>query len=177
MFLKKSLTPHQCFFKTDNAEINKKQEYYNFLHKYCYLYHARYLSDRISVISEVHLFNGTLIEWCSKKQSDTSRRSSNEQTIAMYTGVTDQNWIRNFFRSIDYPIRPPPILYQDNQATIKKFLADRITPQDRTLDFLITALYELHIRKTFEIMDTRSLTCELMTSTPSLTAEKSSEIS
>ena len=34
-------SPHQCFFKAGDAEINKNQEYSNFLHTYCDSYHAR----------------------------------------------------------------------------------------------------------------------------------------
>ena len=74
----------------------------------------------------------------------------------MYTGVLDQNWIRNFFRSIGYPIGPPSNLYEDNQATIKILLEDRITIQARPLDFLIASLHELHLIKPFEMLDTRS---------------------
>ena len=76
----------------------------------------------------------------------------------MYTGVLDQNWIIYFLRSIGYLIVPPPKLYEDNQATIKILPADRINPQYRPLDFLITAFHELHLRKTFETVDTRSKT-------------------
>ena len=54
---------HQCFFKTRDAEMNKNQEYYNFLHTYCDSGHARDPSDRRSVTSTVHLFNDTLIDW------------------------------------------------------------------------------------------------------------------
>ena len=65
----------------------------------------------------------------------------------MYIGVLDQNWIRDFFRPIGYPIGPPSKIYEDNQATIKTVLADIITTQSRPLDVLITAIHELHIRK------------------------------
>ena len=34
--------------------------------------------------------------------------------------------------------------------------ADRINPQASPIDLLITALYELNLRKTFEMVDTRS---------------------
>ena len=74
----------------------------------------------------------------------------------MYTVVLDQNWVRCFFRSIGYPIGPPSKLCKDNQATIKRVLAYRINPRVRPLDVLITALHELQLRKTFEMVDTRS---------------------
>ena len=74
----------------------------------------------------------------------------------MYTGLLDQNWIRDFFRSIGYPIGPPSKNYQNNQATIKILMVDRITPQARPIDLLITALHEFSLRNTFEMMYTRS---------------------
>ena len=74
----------------------------------------------------------------------------------MCTGVLDQNWIRDFFISIGYPIGPPSKIYEENQATIKILMADRITPQSRPLGVLIIALHELHLRKIFEMVDTRS---------------------
>ena len=67
----------------------------------------------------------------------------------MYTGVLDHNHIRYLFRSIFYPIGSPSELYEDNQATIKIVLEDIITPKSRPIDVLITALRELHLRKTF----------------------------
>ena len=74
----------------------------------------------------------------------------------MYTVVLYQNCIINFFRSIGYPIGPPSKLYEDNQATIKRFLADRIIPQSIPLGILITDLHEIHLRKKFDMVDTRS---------------------
>ena len=70
--------------------------------------------------------------------------------------MLDQNWIRDFFRPIGYPIVPPPKIYEDNQETIKRVLADRITPQARPLDVLIADFHQIHLRKTFEIVDKRS---------------------
>ena len=35
-------------------------------------------------------------------------------------------------------------------------MADRITPQSRPIDVLITDIHELHLRKIFEMVDTRS---------------------
>ena len=74
----------------------------------------------------------------------------------MYTGVLYHNWVRTFYILIGYPIGPPSKLYEENQATIKRVLADRITPQYKPLEILITTLHELQIRKTFDTVDTRS---------------------
>ena len=145
----KNESPHQCFFKAGDVEINKNQEYSNFLHTYCDSDHARDISDRRSVASTAHLFNGTVIGCSPNKQPDTYISSSNAETRAMYTGVLYQNCIRNFYRSIGYPIGLPSKLYKDIQATIKRVLADRISPQARPLDVLITALQNLCLQNTF----------------------------
>ena len=89
---------HQCYLKSGDSQISKNKEYSNFLHTNCDTNHSRDTSQRRSVTFIVHLFNGTLIERCTKKQSETSRSISNEETSAMYTGVLYQNKIRDFFR-------------------------------------------------------------------------------
>ena len=73
----------------------------------------------------------------------------------MYAVVLDKNWIRNLYTSICYPIGPPSKLYQYNQATTKRALTDRISPQARPINVIITALHELHLPKRFEMLDTR----------------------
>ena len=75
------------YFKAGDVEINKNKESSNFLHTYCDADHAKYLADRRSVTSTVHLFNGNFIDWCAMKQYGTSRRSSNTETKAIYTGL------------------------------------------------------------------------------------------
>ena len=74
----------------------------------------------------------------------------------MCTEVLDQNWFRDFFRSIGYTIGNPSKLHEDNQATIDRVLADITTPQSITIDVLITPIHELHPRKTFGRVDTES---------------------
>ena len=68
--------------------------------------------------------------------------------------MLDQNWVRYVFRSIGYTIGTPSKLYEENQATIKRVLGGRINTQARPLDVLITALHELCLRKTFDMVDT-----------------------
>ena len=69
--------PHQCFFKVGDEEVKNNQEYSNALHTYYDAYHAIHLYDIQSVTSTLHLFNGTLIGLCTKKQYETSKSSSN----------------------------------------------------------------------------------------------------
>ena len=47
--------------------------------------------------------------------------------------MLDKNWIRDFFKSIDYPIGTLSELYEDNQSTIKIVLVEKITTQSRAL--------------------------------------------
>ena len=82
---------HQCYFKAGYVEIRKNKEYPNLLHTYFDADHARDISERHSVTSTIHIFNYTIIYWCDKKKSETSRIGSNAEERAMYTGVLDQN--------------------------------------------------------------------------------------
>ena len=74
----------------------------------------------------------------------------------MYTEVLDQNWIRNFYILIGYPIGPPSKLNEYNQAPIKIFLTERITLQATPLKIFITALYGILLRKNIEVVYKRS---------------------
>ena len=73
----------------------------------------------------------------------------------MYTGVLYKNWIRDLFISICYPIGPPSKIHEENQATIKRLMLDRITLQARPIDVLITTIHELHPRFFLTMVDTR----------------------
>ena len=64
----------------------------------------------------------------------------------MYTGVLYHDCIIVLYIKIGYTIGIPSKLYEENQETIKRVLSYRITPKARPLDFLFTALHELHIR-------------------------------
>ena len=83
--------PNECYFKSGDAEISKNKEYSNFLNTYCNAYHVRDISYRLLVTSIVRIFDGTIIDWCDKKQYGTSRNSSNAETRAICTWVLDQN--------------------------------------------------------------------------------------
>ena len=126
---KKNESSLQCFFKSGKADINQTQQYSNFLHKYFDADNARDLTDIILVTYTSHLFNGTIVNRCSNKQTKTLRISSNAEERSMYTDVVDKNWIIMFCRSIGYPIGDVSKLYEDNQATTKQVLDNKITPQ------------------------------------------------
>ena len=96
-------SPHQCYFKSGDAEISRNKEYSNFI---CDVDNYRYISDRRSVTYTFYLFDDILIYWCDNKKSETSRSSSNSETKEMYIGVIDKNCIRYFFTSIGYLIGP-----------------------------------------------------------------------
>ena len=88
--------------------INQKnKEYSYFLHTCCDAYHERDIFYRLSVTYTVHIFDGAIIYWYAKKQSETSRISSNAETREISKGVLDKNWIVYFYRSISYPIETP----------------------------------------------------------------------
>ena len=109
-----------------------------------------------SVTSTDRLLNGTIINWFSKKQIKTLQSSSNAETIAMYTGVVDQNWMIMCCRSIEYPIGSLSKLYEGNQATTKPLLPYIITPQAGPIKALINSLREYQLWQTFSAVYTLS---------------------
>ena len=67
--------------------------------------------------------------------------------------MLNQNCIVITYKPIGYPIGPVSKLYEDNKATIKIVLKYRITTQSRSIDILITTLYDIHIQTTFDTGD------------------------
>ena len=67
----------QCFFKSGSEDIKKTKKYSNFLQTYCDVDHAIYLYGRLSVTSEAHLLNGTVIYCRTNRKSETPRIITN----------------------------------------------------------------------------------------------------
>ena len=97
---KTSYSPLQYLFKLYKDEINQNHYYSKFIHSYCDADHPQDITDRLSVISTVHIFNDTIVDWCSMKQKETLRSNSNAETRSMYIGVVYQNFVRIFCCSI-----------------------------------------------------------------------------
>ena len=163
------------FLQSCRYRINKNKEYSNFLHTYCYANHARDIFDRRSVKSTVHLFNGTLIYWHSKKHYEISRRTYNAEIRAISTGALDQNWI-NFFRLFGYPIVPPSKIYEDKKIQLKySWRTESIPDPDFLTSWSLLSMkfiYKKHLKWWKQY-----LTWKFWTSNTSLMAEKSSGIS
>ena len=70
-------SPYQCLFKSGISDINKNKEYSYLLHTYFDTDHTRDHYCRCSINSKAHLFSSNAVDWCSKKQSETSIISSN----------------------------------------------------------------------------------------------------
>ena len=87
---------------------------------------ARDLSDRRSVSSTLHLLNGVLVDWQCKKQRDSTNNTSGSETRSLFHGIQRSNMIRNLCTTIGFGIGDPTATYEDNQATIKSVLADRM---------------------------------------------------
>ena len=88
--------PHQCYFKAGDSEMNKNQEYSNFLHTYCDTDHIRYLSIRGSVTSIVHVFNVTLVSWCAKKNLRPLKRFQLINMRNVHKGIISKLYQKTF---------------------------------------------------------------------------------
>ena len=101
----------RSFFKQGKSEINQTWKYSNIIHAYCYVNHSNCITGRRSVTSISHLSNVAIGDWCYRKQTETSRISSNNDTAEMYTVLVDKKWIIAFCRSIGYPIGSQSKIY------------------------------------------------------------------
>ena len=75
----------------------------------------------------------------------------------MYTRITGQYWIKNFFWYVDYPIGNTYQLNEENQATTKILLSEYIALKTHHINVLVNTLHEYHLQNIFEVMnmDTR----------------------
>ena len=91
-----------------------------------------------------------------KKQPHVAEHINGSEIRALFHGVKNTFCIHNFLLSIGSPISRPTPTYEDNQATIKQVLKDRLTPQECPVDVLVCSLHEHQLRGTFTLDDCRS---------------------
>ena len=89
------------------------------------------------------------ISWKCKKQIETALHSNGAEIRALQTGVKETISLRHLLTNLGLSIPKPTVTYEDNQATIRQVLANRLTPQVRHLDVLITWLNEQHLKGIF----------------------------
>lgn len=117
---------------------------------------ARDLRDRRSVSSSVHEINGVAIDWECRKQKNVAEHSNGSEIRALYIGVRKTFCIRNFLLSIGHRLQHPTPMFEDNLATISQVLHNRIAPQARPIDVLVTGLNEHYLRGTYAISHTKT---------------------
>lgn len=140
-------TKVQCYFNKGIAEFKSVKK--NTLITYNDADQARDLRDLLSVTSTLHLINGTAVLWSSRKQIETSLHPNGDDIRALQTGVKQALQIRLLLANLSIDISEPTIVHEDNHATIQQVLKDRLTPQIKHLDVLITWLHEHHLKGTF----------------------------
>mmetsp|Transcript_12063 Transcript_12063/g.21933 ORF Transcript_12063/g.21933 Transcript_12063/m.21933 type:complete len:351 (+) Transcript_12063:4146-5198(+) len=110
---------------------------------------ARDLTNRHSVTSTLHLYNGVAVNWIVKKQPSVARHSTSSELQAFYSGVEYSVYLRSFASSIGYPFGSPVLTYEDNQATIACVLANHVSTNLRHVDVMVRALHEWYLAKHF----------------------------
>ena len=102
---------------------------------------ARDLSNRRSVTSTLHTLNSVAVSWKVKKQIETALHPNGAEIRALQSGVKQTIIFRNLLQNLGFPQRRPTITLEDNNSTIAQVLKDRLTPQVRHLDVLITWIH------------------------------------
>jgi len=142
-------TPLKCHFSKGIAEVVQQTNTTLTNHNDADL--ARDIQDRRSVTCTIHTINTVAVSWKCKKQTQTALHSNGAEIRALQSGVKTTLHIRQFMATIGHPITHPTPTYEDNQATIHQVLQDRLTPQVRHLDVLITWLHEQYIRGSYNL--------------------------
>ena len=138
----------QCHFAKGNAEFIDHKTH--LLVNYNDADLARDLQDRRSVTSTLHTLHGVAVSWTCKKQTETALHSNGAEIRALATGVKQTIGIRQFFTNLGISISDPTPTHEDNMATIQQVIKDRLTPQVRHLDVLITWLSDQHNKGIFK---------------------------
>lgn len=92
---------------------------------------------------------GVIIAYICKKQVDTALHSNGSEVRSLFSCVLHSGHIRKRFADFGIKIDGSILTVEDNQATIKEVLKDRLSTAVRHLDVLITYLHEQYLRKSF----------------------------
>ena len=143
-------TPLASHFGTGDAEITSL-DYQHFTgHKsWSDSDFARDLTDRRSVISAIHEYNGVACAWHTNKQPDTAASTTDAEICSLFQTAKRTVSYRRLLLSIGRASPTATPIFEDNAATIAQVLRDRITPRTKHLDILITWLHEQYSRERF----------------------------
>lgn len=117
---------------------------------------GRILLDRRPVSSVLHLYNGVIFAWSVRKQRMSQISSANSETYCLHTGVFQLVNYRKQLTSYGLGISLPSPVYEDNQATCKRVLTQRISAEARDVDARICQLHQYKLTGVFTAVDTRS---------------------
>lgn len=73
-------------------------------------------SDRCYTSGKIHLFYGTIIPWCSKKQPTIALNTCEAEYVAASNDVQDMDWIRRLIHDLNNQDPLPTPFYIDNSG-------------------------------------------------------------
>jgi hypothetical protein len=88
------------------------------------------------------LFNGVVISWSCKKQSQIALHSTGSEVTALHHGTFKTVLLQSFLQSIGIYLNTPTPTYEDNQETIKLVRTHHLTDTVRHHDVKIAWLIE-----------------------------------
>lgn len=72
--------------------------------------------DRKSNSGFVFMLNGSVVIWCSKKQSSVAISSTEAEIIALAEATKEVIWLNQLLSEINQDIQHPITIYEDNQS-------------------------------------------------------------
>ena len=109
------------------------------------------LADRLSVSSDIVLYNGSIVSWKATKQLSVATSTTDAETRSLFSGLRRIHTFRLFLRHLGFPIPSPTIIFEDNKGTTDIVNAGRLTPRVKHIDVPLCYIHHEHIFGTFDI--------------------------
>jgi hypothetical protein len=111
--------------------VNKRFTYTNVFIGYADADWGNDLSDRKSTTGYLFcVFESCTICWNTKKQNSVATSSAEAEYMALYESVKEAMWLKSLMKSIDFEIKDPIIIFEDNNGCIS--IANNPTDHKRT---------------------------------------------
>ncbi len=89
---------------------------------------------RRSTSGRIILYNGCPVTWKSKRQSVPAKSTAEAEYISLSEAITDAIWLKNLADEMDFKVKDPQIIHEDNQACIQIAENPVITQRSKGID-------------------------------------------
>ena len=143
-------TPLKSHFGKGEAELtNFDYSSYSGLEAWADSGFARDVSSRRSTTSTTHKWSNVAFAWQCVKQPEPGASTNDCEMRSLFHASRKTITYRNTLQSLNESQTSPTPTFEDNAATIKQVLNDRLTPRVKHIDVLVSWLNEQFSRDKF----------------------------